>query len=94
LNIPLYVTTHSSRRTLPTGVINILKQWNVKEIYANIEYEVDELRRDIKVLELAKQEDIKCTLVHDKLLVEPGTLFTQQGKPFSVSAIAGMVNHW
>ncbi|KAF9782941.1 DNA photolyase [Thelephora terrestris] len=52
-------------------------------IYANIEYEVDKLRRDIKILELAKQEDIKCTLVHDKLLVEPGTLSTQQAKPFS-----------
>ena len=54
-------------------------------MYANIEYEVDELRRDIKILELAKQQGIKCSFVHDKLLVEPGTLFTQQGKPFAVS---------
>jgi deoxyribodipyrimidine photo-lyase len=92
LNIPLYVTTHSPRRTLPTDVINILKRWNIKELYVNIEYEVDELRRDIKILELANQEDIKCTLVHDKLLVEPGTLFTQQARPFSVSALARTVN--
>jgi len=71
---------------LPTGVIDLLKRWNVKELYANIEYELDELRRDIKVLELANREGIKCTFIHDKLLVEPGTLSTQQGKPFAVSA--------
>lgn len=41
----------------------------------------------MKILELANQEGIKCTFIHDKLLVEPGTLFTQQWKPFSVSAI-------
>jgi deoxyribodipyrimidine photo-lyase len=86
--------THTPRRTLPTGVIDLLKQWNAKELYANIEYEVDELRRDTKILELANQEGIKCTFIHDKLLVEPGTLFTQQGKPFAVSTIAKVVNPW
>lgn len=85
LNIPLYVTTHALRRTLPAAVVNLLKEWSVKELYANIEYEIDELRRDTKILELAKQEGIRCTFIHDKLLVEPGTIFTQQGKPFAVS---------
>jgi len=94
LNIPLCVTTHTPRRTLPTGVVDLLKQWNIKELYANIEYEVDELRRDVKVLELANQEGIKCTFIHDKLLVEPGTLFTQQGKPFAVGATLRVFNLW
>lgn len=76
---------------MPAGVIDLLKQWNAKELYANIEYEVDELRRDAKILELANQEGIKCTLVHDKLLVEPGTLFTKQGKPFAVGVIVWLV---
>ena len=89
----MYVTTHTPRRTLPTDVINLLKQWNVKELYANIEYEVDELRRDTKILELANREGIKCTFLHDKLLVEPGTLFTKQGKPFAVSAIVMVASH-
>ena len=83
---------HTPRRTLPTGVIDLLKQWNAKELYANIEYEVDELRRDTRILELANQEGIKCTFTHDKLLVEPGTLFTQQGKHFSVSAFVRIIN--
>ena len=70
LNIPLYVTTHSPRRTLPTGVVDLL-------LYVNIEYEVDELRRD-KIPELANRGGggIKCTFIHGKLLVETRTLFT------------------
>ena len=94
LNIPLYVATHTPRRTLPTSVVDLLKQWNAKELYANIEYEVDELRRDMKILELANQEGIKCTFIHDKLLVEPGTLFTQQGKPFAVSMVVWVAHLW
>ena len=45
----------------------------------------------MKILRLANQEGIKCTFIHDKLLVEPGTLFTQQGKPYAVSAIVKTV---
>ena len=54
-------------------------------LYANIGYEVGEFRRDMKIRELADQEDIGCTFIHGKALVEPGTLFIQQGKPFAVS---------
>ena len=65
-----------------TGVVDLLGQWNTKELYVDIEYEVDELRRDMKIPELENQGGIKCTSIHGKLLVEPGT---QQGKPFTVS---------
>lgn len=62
----------------------MLNQWRVKKLYANIEYEVDELRRDTKICELAKDYGIQCNFVHDKLLVEPGMVKTQQGKPYAV----------
>ena len=39
----------------------------------NIEYEVDELRRDMKIPELASQ-GIECTFIHNKVLVEPETV--------------------
>ncbi len=53
-------------------------------MFANIEYEVDELRRDITVCSLAKERGILSTFVHDKLIVEPGSLSTKQGKPYTV----------
>ena len=81
----------SLRRTLFTGVVDLL-------LYVNIEYKVDQRRRDMKILELVNQEGIGCTFIHDKLLVEPGTLFTQQGKPFAVNVprvlcLAGSVSN-
>lgn len=84
LDIPLFTTTHTPRRTIPEYIINLLTQWNVTNLYANIEYEVDELRRDVRVCELAKAKGIKCHFVHDKLIVEPGMLSTKQKKPYTV----------
>lgn len=57
---------------------------NVNRLFANIEYEVDEIRRDIAVCKLAKDNGILPTFVHDKLIVEPGLLSTKQGKPYTV----------
>ncbi len=58
---------------------------NAIRVYANIEYEVDEIRRDIAVCKLAKDNGIITTFVHDKLIIEPGLLSTKQGKPYTVS---------
>ena len=84
LNIPLFITTHKPRRTLPEKVISLLEEWHVKGLYANIEYEVDELRRDIRVCELGHKRGIGCSFVHDKLIVEPGILKTKEGRAYAV----------
>ena len=83
LHIPLHTVTHTPRRTLPSRVLSLLKSWNVTRLFANIEYEVDELRRDTRVCELAKEQGVHATFVHDKLVVEPDTLQTKTGKPFT-----------
>ncbi|KAI0307298.1 DNA photolyase, FAD-binding/Cryptochrome [Multifurca ochricompacta] len=84
LNIPLHVSTHTPRRTLPSYVISLLQSFNATRVFANIEYEVDELRRDIAICTLANDNGIHPTFVHDKLIVEPGLLSTKQGKPYTV----------
>ncbi|KAN0126947.1 DNA photolyase, FAD-binding/Cryptochrome [Russula decolorans] len=84
LHIPLHVSLHLKRRTLPSHVISLLQSVNAIRLFANIEYEVDELRRDITVCHLAKDKGILPNFFHDKLIVEPGLLSTKQGKPFSV----------
>jgi deoxyribodipyrimidine photo-lyase len=86
LNIPLHIFLHSQRRTLPSHVISFLQSVKAIRVYANIEYEIDELRRDIAVCKLAKESGIVTTFVHDKLVVEPGLLSTKQGKPYTVSS--------
>lgn len=55
-----------------------------KHVFANISYEVDELRRDITCASLGKEHGIKFEFVHDRLVVRPGTAKTKQGKPYGV----------
>ncbi|KAI0796742.1 DNA photolyase [Abortiporus biennis] len=85
LHIPLYVDSHTPRTTLPSHILGLLSQWNVSHLFANIEYEVDELRRDIKVCELAKKGGrLRCTFVHDRCVIPPGIVKTKEGRGYTV----------
>jgi deoxyribodipyrimidine photo-lyase len=49
-----------------------------------MEYEVDELRRDLATLSLCKHSGRSCIFTSDRCIVEPGTLKTKQDKPYTV----------
>lgn len=61
-----------------------LEGLGVKRMYANISYEVDELRRDINTCKAGNERGIKCDFVHDKLVVRPGLITTKEKKPYTV----------
>lgn len=84
LNIPFMVLTHEPRTDLPNKVIQLCKEWNVNRLFGNIEYEVDELWRDIQILEKGKKENIYCTFIDDTYVVPPGKVNTKDGRPYSV----------
>ncbi|KIK42534.1 hypothetical protein CY34DRAFT_23937 [Suillus luteus UH-Slu-Lm8-n1] len=84
LNIPLYTITHTPRKTIPTRVISVLQTLQATRLFANIEYEVDELRRDIEVCSLAQNAGIRPTYVHDRCIIEPGVVKTKEGRTYTV----------
>ncbi|KAG2156169.1 DNA photolyase, FAD-binding/Cryptochrome [Suillus clintonianus] len=84
LNIPLYTITHTPRKTVPTRVISVLQTLQATQLFANIEYEVDELRRDLEVCSLAKNAGITPTYVHDRCIIEPGVVQTKDGRAYTV----------
>ncbi|KAI0939215.1 hypothetical protein AcV5_000697 [Taiwanofungus camphoratus] len=85
LHIPLYTTSRTPRTTIPAYMLSLLREWKATRLYANIEYEVDELRRDVKVCELAKKEgEVACSFLHDKCVVPPGEVKTKGGKGYTV----------
>ncbi|CDR48705.1 RHTO0S19e02850g1_1 [Rhodotorula toruloides] len=92
LHIPLFTFTQSSdRKAIPRILCEKLAEWNAFGVYANIEYEVDELRRDIEVLERTRDAREKeegwngqVEFFKDFCIVAPGELLTKQGKPYSV----------
>ncbi|KAJ7094646.1 FAD binding domain of DNA photolyase-domain-containing protein [Mycena belliarum] len=76
LHIPLHTSTQPNRRAVPHEFVSFLERVNALTFYANIEYEVDELRRDLQVCDAAKSQGISAKFVHDKCVVEPGVVVT------------------
>ncbi|KAJ9095331.1 hypothetical protein QFC21_005697 [Naganishia friedmannii] len=88
-NIPLVVDTYTGNRfQLPQHVLKLLATLNSTHVFANIEYEVDELRRDVQLVKLGAQgvgaSKVKAVFVHDRLAVPPGLLKSGKGTPYAV----------
>ncbi|KAK0468156.1 DNA photolyase, FAD-binding/Cryptochrome [Desarmillaria tabescens] len=84
LHIPLHILTEKVRQLVPAKLVSLLSSLECTTIYANMEYEVDEIRRDVKVCSLAKQDGIDVTFVHDKCIVDPGVIVSGENKPYVV----------
>ena len=83
-DIPLYMETQEKRNKIPGRIVELCKKWEVKHLRGNTEYEVDELRRDAKLVRLCAESDIDFTPIPDTCVVSPGALSSQQGKQYAV----------
>lgn len=83
-NIPLFVKTVETRREVPASIVSLCEAWGSKHVFCNIEYEVDELRREERLVRLGLQKGIAFETVHDDVLVPPGRLTNGSGKQYSV----------
>ncbi|WRT70869.1 uncharacterized protein IL334_007868 [Kwoniella shivajii] len=85
LNIPLHIVSYDRRLQIPRRIIKeVLPSLGSNHFFANIEYEVDELRRDIATVNLGRDNGIDVQCLHDRLIVPPGKVLSQKGKPISV----------
>ncbi|KAG6854838.1 hypothetical protein C0991_012028 [Blastosporella zonata] len=84
-------------------IMSMITDLACTSLYANMEYEVDELRRDLHVCELAKARGVKATFVHNKCIVEPDVILTKDERAYSVyspyqrkwlSALNGNIPHY
>ncbi|TKA69485.1 hypothetical protein B0A49_10073 [Cryomyces minteri] len=84
LDIPLYVETREERKTIPDHIVGLCQKWGAKHLYCNIEYEVDELRREASMTRKCLDAGINFTAVHDDVVVAPGKLRTGTGNQYAV----------
>ena len=85
LDIPLWVEVIEDRNDMANRVLSLMQQWNANHIYGNMEYEVDELRRDARIVKVAARKKIDFNVVHDIMIAPPGALVTKStGKPFTI----------
>ncbi len=84
LDIPLYVETIEKRKTIPGRILELCEKWGASHLFANIEYEVDELRREAKMVRMGVEKGIAFTVVPDTCVVAPGELQSQTGNQYAV----------
>lgn len=84
LDIPLYMETQEKRKNVPNRILELCEQWGASHLFANIEYEVDEMRREAKLVRLLADKGIAFETAHDSCVVTPGALQSQQGKQYAV----------
>lgn len=84
LGIPLVFLEASDRDEIVPSVLNFIKDNGVSHVFANYEYEVDELRRDVKFLDAGEDDNFQLALRHDQTVMEPLTMLSGGGKPMKV----------
>ena len=84
LDIPLHVETIEKRKKMPGRIFELCEEWGVGHLFANVEYEVDELRREAGMIREGVGKGIDITVVPDTCVVSPGELSTGTGRQYAV----------
>jgi deoxyribodipyrimidine photolyase len=84
LDIPLWIEVVEKRRDVHGRILELLGEWKASHFYANMEYEVDELRREARLVRGCLEKGVCMEVVHDTCVVEPGALTSGSGKQYSV----------
>ena len=84
LDIPLYVETVEKRKAIPNQIFRLCKKWGASHLYTNIEYEVDELRREALMTRTGLEHGVAVYAVPDTCVVAPGELSSGTGNQYSV----------
>jgi deoxyribodipyrimidine photo-lyase len=84
LNIPLLIEGCPTFEETAELVVKIAKKHKCEAVFFNREYEVNELSRDEEVSANCLDADIAVQKFHDRVLVPPRKIETQEGKFYSV----------
>ena len=84
LDIPLLVIKASKFSYCPKEISTFITKHDATQLFFNREFGVNEEKRDQEVIALLVKDRIEIKIFSDQVLYEPGSLKTQQNKPFSV----------
>ncbi|KAL8861153.1 MAG: hypothetical protein Q9178_002369 [Gyalolechia marmorata] len=83
LNIPLVIIEADGRKDIVPSAVRFMEDNDISHVFGNYEYEVDELRRDIKFVQQSENK-WSISIHHDQTVIEPGTMRTGSGGPMKV----------
>ena len=82
--IPLAVKSCKSTKETVDIIADFMKETGSLTLFANFEYEYDEIMRDIQVVDRFQENDMDFQLLHDQTILEPGSLTTSTHSPRKV----------
>ena len=88
-----YIVTKGGRKGMPEFIVGLCEEVGVKHTFCNIEYEVDELRREAKLSRMCLKKGISFTQVHDDVIVPPGDLKTRTAKQYEYTNVEWEYNN-
>jgi len=84
LHIPFLIQTWTTRKTIPAQIIELCETYEATSLFANLDYEVDELRRDIEVCKLAAPINLQVNIPHNRAVIEPGVILNKNQQAYGV----------
>jgi deoxyribodipyrimidine photo-lyase len=79
LDVPLWVEVVPRRREVKGRLLQLCEKWEARHLFCNVEYEVDELRREAVLVREALDRGVAFEAVHDTCVVAPGEVRTAAG---------------
>lgn len=84
LGIPLVCEVVEKRGGVVSRVLEVAARLGAKDVFCNLEYEPDELRREDNLVKLGVEKGVNVQVFHDDCVVQPGSLKTGGGKQYAV----------
>jgi deoxyribodipyrimidine photo-lyase len=84
INVSLQILTCDSFEQVPSQIASFAKKQNCETLYLNREYEVNEVLRDQQVTMQCEQSGITVRAFHDRVIVPPDEIKTNDGRFYSV----------
>ena len=84
IGIPLVMEEAPGFSDAPKALEELLERHRCKALYFNREYEFNEATRDELLESRLQSQGIEVRAFDDQMIVQPGTIRTQKGEPYSV----------
>ncbi|MAM70363.1 MAG: deoxyribodipyrimidine photolyase [Gammaproteobacteria bacterium] len=84
LQVPLLFFQVKDYQEIPALIEKIIEQYSIAGVHYNIEYPLNERRRDAAVEKVCDKHKVKAVAYEDQCLLPPDLVFTKQGQPFKV----------
>lgn len=84
LNVPLLVLNTKEFANTASHLVSIAKNLAATQVFFNIEYEINEIRRDEQVIQALAKAGVAAQRLHDQCMVQPGAILNGTGESYKV----------